>query len=169
MFLVDYYVLVVMLSGLAMDELLSACAVRFFLVRICQIKGTVLCNLINLWITVCQRIWQFLLQIDEKREVHLFFTQTKGFAIPVLSRKTTEVHARYTLPSHPLRRAWDVNIPTGHSLLLSGLSTKYCEDFCQSQTAFNKRLFIMSILLRRDVAHRFFTLPASAAPFMSGA
>ena len=31
----------------------------------------------------------------EKREVRLFFTLNEGFAIPVLSRKTTEVHARY--------------------------------------------------------------------------
>ena len=31
----------------------------------------------------------------KKREVHLFFTLFKGFAIPVLSRKTTEIHARY--------------------------------------------------------------------------
>ena len=34
----------------------------------------------------------------KKREVHLFFTPIKGFAIPVHSRKTTEVHARYATP-----------------------------------------------------------------------
>ena len=28
-----------------------------------------------------------------EREVHLFFTLTKGFAIPVICRKTNEVHA----------------------------------------------------------------------------
>ncbi len=31
----------------------------------------------------------------KKREVRLFFTLLKGFAIPVTGRKTTEVHARY--------------------------------------------------------------------------
>ena len=31
-------------------------------------------------------------------------------------------------------------------MLLLGLGTKYCEDFDESQTAFNKRLFIMSPL-----------------------
>ena len=37
----------------------------------------------------------------KKREVRLFFTLLKGFAIPVLSRKTTEVHARYVQPTRP--------------------------------------------------------------------
>ena len=50
------------------------------------------------------------------------------------------------------------NIPTGHSLLLFGLSTKCCEDFEESQTTFfispensndyyNKRLLINMSLL----------------------
>jgi len=37
---------------------------------------------------------------------HLFLTLFKGFAIPVHSRKTTEIHARYVLPASPLRWAW---------------------------------------------------------------
>ncbi len=41
---------------------------------------------------------------NEKREVRLFFTLTEGFAIPLHSRKTTEVHARYAYPSHPFNR-----------------------------------------------------------------
>ena len=35
---------------------------------------------------------------QKKREVRLLFTLFKGFAIPVLSRKTTEVHARIYTP-----------------------------------------------------------------------
>ncbi len=37
----------------------------------------------------------------KKREVRLFLTLLKGFAIPALSRKTTEVHARYVQPTRP--------------------------------------------------------------------
>ncbi len=59
----------------------------------------------------------------KKREVRLLFTLLKGFAIPVKSRKTTEVHARYAKPTPPIAGRGMYNIPTGHSLLLSGLLT----------------------------------------------
>ena len=42
----------------------------------------------------------------QKREVHLFFTLYMGFAIPALSRKTTEFHARYAKPASPYSEAW---------------------------------------------------------------
>ena len=38
---------------------------------------------------------------NKKREIHLSFTLTEGFAIPVPSRKTTEIHARYVQPARP--------------------------------------------------------------------
>ena len=80
--------------------------------------------------------------IHKKREVHLFLTLFKGFAIPVLSRKTTEVHARYVSPTSPYDgRGAYLYIPTGHSLLLSGLSTKFCEDSEESQTTFTINAF----------------------------
>jgi hypothetical protein len=44
----------------------------------------------------------------KKREVRLLFTLTEGFAIPVHSRKTTEIHARYAKPTPPYSRAWHV-------------------------------------------------------------
>ena len=34
----------------------------------------------------------------QKRGVQLVFTLIKGFAIPVLGRKTTDIHARYANP-----------------------------------------------------------------------
>ena len=40
--------------------------------------------------------------IHEKRESHLSFTLLEGFAIPVTSRKTTEIHARYVQPARPI-------------------------------------------------------------------
>ena len=72
---------------------------------------------------------------QKKREVRLLFTLFKGFAIPVLSRKTTEVHARYVQPFRPqYGRGLDITYPHGHSLLLSRLVTKCCEDSIESQT-----------------------------------
>ena len=50
----------------------------------------------------------------KKREVRLFFTLNEGFAIPVTSRKTTEVHARYIHPTTPLGRGSGSYISTGH-------------------------------------------------------
>ena len=40
---------------------------------------------------------------NEKRELQLVFTLSKGFAIPATSRKTTDVHARYANPPRPFR------------------------------------------------------------------
>ena len=41
---------------------------------------------------------------QKKREVRLLFTLIQGFAIPLPSRKTTEVHARIYTPPHPFGR-----------------------------------------------------------------
>ena len=43
----------------------------------------------------------------KKREVRSFFTLDEGFAIPLHSRKTTEVHARYVQPTHPYNTGKD--------------------------------------------------------------
>lgn len=59
------------------------------------------------------------------------------------------------------------NIPTGHSLLLFGLSTKCCEDSEESQTTFfispeksndyyNKRLLLCPCCFRRQATHRYY-------------
>ena len=78
----------------------------------------------------------------KKREVHLFLTLFKGFAIPVLSRKTTEVHARYVSPTSPYDgRGAYLYIPTGHSLGLLRLYAELCEDSEQSQTTFTINAF----------------------------
>ena len=65
----------------------------------------------------------------EKRGVQLVFTLLKGFAIPVSSRKTTDVHARYAnLPTQITGEDGIYTYPRGHSSLLYGLDTEFCED-----------------------------------------
>ena len=53
---------------------------------------------------------------------------------PYLVEKTTEIHARYAKPASPYNEAWIWTYPHGHSLLLYGLSTKFCEDSVESRT-----------------------------------
>jgi len=92
--------------------------------------------------------FEFFRIYTKKREVRSFFTLFKGFAIPVLSRKTTEIHARYANPTPPIAGRGMYNIPTGHSLLLFGLSTKCCEDSEESQTTFSINAFYVLAFLR---------------------
>ena len=48
--------------------------------------------------------------------------------MPALSRKTTEIHARYVQPTSPLDgRGSTITYPHGHSLWLSGLKAESCE------------------------------------------
>ena len=61
--------------------------------------------------------------IHKKREVHLFLTLLKGFAIPVTGSKTTEIHARYAKPASPYSEAWIYNIPTWTFIVVATTSS----------------------------------------------
>ena len=79
----------------------------------------------------------------EKREVRLFFTLDKGFAIPAKSRKTTEVHARDIHPTTPLR-AWKWIIHThGTFIVVTTTSYEILRRFQLVANNVNKRLLCL--------------------------
>ena len=61
---------------------------------------------------------------QKKREVRLLFTLIQGFAIPVLSRKTTEVHARYIYPTSSRRMALRVRRLSGGGISRRRMDSK---------------------------------------------
>ena len=61
---------------------------------------------------------------QKKREVRLLFTLIQGFAIPLPSRKTTEVYARYIYPTSSRRMALRVRRLSGGGISRRRMDSK---------------------------------------------
>ena len=73
---------------------------------------------------------------NKKREIRLSFTLLQGFAIPHTVEKQPKSTPDMYNPPRPLyRRGVDIYIPTGHSLLLSGL----CVNFAKIRSSRKQR------------------------------
>ena len=80
---------------------------------------------------------------QQKREVRSFFTLTEGFAIPLHSRKTTEVHARYIHP-HTLRSSVEWILHTQWTFIVAATTVyEMLRRFRLAANNVNKRLLIM--------------------------
>ena len=90
----------------------------------------------------------------------MVFTLDEGFAIPVDSRKTTDVHARYVHPTSPVEgRGVDIYIPTRTFIVVVWTIYKMLRRFHRVANNVNKRLLLCT---------HFFTLLSSALRFNVG-
>ena len=88
----------------------------------------------------------------KKRGVQLVFTHLEGFAIPVTSRKTTDVHARYAIPpTHNLGVDGIYYISTRTFIVVARTSYEMLRRFQDVANNVNKRLFYVTALLSLSV------------------